>query len=449
MSSFRPLYGFEAGSLIGRHQGQPVTAARFCTAAMELAACLPRKRYVLNLCEDRLNFMLGFVATLIAGQANLLPPSRAAGAVREIFASYPEACCLADHNELPSGLPAMIVPPWTAGRADTFEVPCIAADQLATIVFTSGSTGRPQAHPKSWRSLVTGARTLARRLEIAAGTNWTMLGTVPPQHMYGLETTIMLPLQSGMAVHPGRPLLPADVRAALSEMPPTRWLATTPLHLRACLAEDMDVPELSGVLASTMPMSEELAQAVERRWHVPVHEIYGCTEAGTVALRRPARTGQWRFCDGIHAWQSAEETWIAGGHLDNALRLPDCLSLLDGEQFMLHGRPGDMVKIGGKRASLQALNSELLRIQGVRDGGFFLPEAAGTEAPLRLAALVVAPRLESEAILSALRERIDPAFLPRPLLMVDALPRNATGKLAREGLLALAREALALERRRA
>ena len=62
---------------------------------------------------------------------------------------------------------------------------------------------------------------------------------------------------------------------------------------------------------------------------------------------------------------------------------------------------------------------------------------------------MVAPRLEPAAILRALRERIDPAFLPRPLLIVDALPRNATGKLAREGLLALAREALARERRRA
>ena len=84
----------------------------------------------------------------------------------------------------------------------------------------------------------------------------------------------------------------------------------------------------------------------------------------------------------------------------------------------------------------------------MRDGVFFLPEADGADEQ-RLAALVVAPRLEPEAILRALRERIDPAFLPRPLLIVDALPRNATGKLEREGLLALAREALARERRRA
>jgi acyl-coenzyme A synthetase/AMP-(fatty) acid ligase len=39
---------------------------------------------------------------------------------------------------------------------------------------------------------------------------------------------------------------------------------------------------------------------------------------------------------------------------------------------------------------------------------------------------------------TALQQRIDPAFVPRPLHLVDALPRNATGKVPREALLALA-----------
>ena len=215
----------------------------------ELAERLPRRRYVLNLCEDRLNFMLGFVATLVSGQTNLLPPSRAAGVIREIFASYPDTCCLADHNELPAGLPAMIVPPWPPAAGAGFDVPRIATDQVAIIVFTSGSTGRPQPHAKSWRSLVAGARGLARRLGISGGQRAALLGTVPPQHMYGLETTVMLPLQSGMAVHSARPLLPADVAAALAGMPAPRWLATTPLQLRAAIGENATFAPLAGVLS--------------------------------------------------------------------------------------------------------------------------------------------------------------------------------------------------------
>ena len=55
----------------------------------------------------------------------------------------------------------------------------------------------------------------------------------------------------------------------------------------------------------------------------------------------------------------------------------------------------------------------------------------------RLIALVVAPGLSEREILTALAERLDPLFLPRPLLKVEALPRNETGKITRERLLAL------------
>ena len=447
MKSCSPLQGFEGNSVIGWRGGAPVSAGLFCAAAIELAARLPRKRHVLNLCEDRLNFMLGFVAALVAGEVSLLPPSRAAGAVREIFASHPDTCCVADHNELPAGLPAMMVPPWPTAAPRAAELPSIPVEQTAMIVFTSGSTGRPQPHVKSWRSLVTGARALARRLAITAEERVTIAGTVPPQHMYGLETTIMLPLQSGMAVHSGRPLLPADIAAALDTMQPARWLATTPIHLRACIREDVRFPPLAGILSATMPLTPDLAQAVESRWQAPVREIYGCTEAGTVALRRPALEERWSACDGIRMRQKAGETWISGGHLDGELKVPDRIDIVSEREFVLLGRPGDMIKIAGKRASVEALNCELQRIPGVQDGVFFVPESDGA-GEKRLAALVVAPRLEAEAILRALRERIDPAFLPRPLLIVDALPRNATGKLEREGLLAFARDALASQEKR-
>src|SRR5688572_91159 len=125
MSSFPALHGFEADGLVGWRRGEPITAARFCAAALDLAASFPRKRHVLNLCEDRLNFVLGFAAALCAGHASLLPSSRAAGVVREIATSYPDTFCLADHNELPAGVPAMIVPPWPAANGGLLDWPGI------------------------------------------------------------------------------------------------------------------------------------------------------------------------------------------------------------------------------------------------------------------------------------------------------------------------------------
>jgi Acyl-coenzyme A synthetases/AMP-(fatty) acid ligases len=66
-----------------------------------------------------------------------------------------------------------------------------------------------------------------------------------------------------------------------------------------------------------------------------------------------------------------------------------------------------------------------------------MPEDGMPGSVSRLIAFVVAHGVDAQLINTKLRERIDPAFLPRPLLLVDALPRNNTGKLPREALLAL------------
>jgi acyl-coenzyme A synthetase/AMP-(fatty) acid ligase len=126
--------------------------------------------------------------------------------------------------------------------------------------------------------------------------------------------------------------------------------------------------------------------------------------------------------------------------VETEVLLSDVIELRGRSRFLLHGRSADLVNIAGKRASLAHLNFHLNSIEGVRDGAYVLPGEAGGDAT-RLAAFVVAPGLTRETILAALRERVDPAFLPRPLRFVDELPRNATGKLPRQALDELARKA--------
>jgi len=64
-----------------------------------------------------------------------------------------------------------------------------------------------------------------------------------------------------------------------------------------------------------------------------------------------------------------------------------------------------------------------------------------------LVAFVVAPDVERERIVAALRDRVDAAFLPRRVIHVDALPREATGKLTADRMAALAKRLLHRERR--
>ena len=109
--------------------------------------------------------------------------------------------------------------------------------------------------------------------------------------------------------------------------------------------------------------------------------------------------------------------------------LGDVIELGDDGTFLLHGRHADMVNIAGKRTSLAYLNHQLGAVTGVEDGCFFMPDDGTDESITRLAAFVVAPTLMPRQLLGALRGRLDPIFLPRPLVFVDRLPRNATGKV--------------------
>ncbi len=118
--------------------------------------------------------------------------------------------------------------------------------------------------------------------------------------------------------------------------------------------------------------------------------------------------------------------------MEAPVALGDQVEVIDREHFRLGARLQDVVNIAGKRNSIANLNHQLLSIPGVQDGAFFLPEDA-SDSPTRVArlcALVVAPGLDTPTLLQQLRERIDPVFLPRPLRLVAALPRNSTGKLS-------------------
>ena len=121
------------------------------------------------------------------------------------------------------------------------------------------------------------------------------------------------------------------------------------------------------------------------------------------------------------------------------MALGDHIELLDEEHFELGDRLQDVVNIAGKRNSIAYLNHQLLTIPGVQDGAFFMPQES-RDSPTgvtRLCALVVAPGLDCATVVRHLRERIDPVFLPRPLRLVEALPRNSTGKLSAQVLRSL------------
>lgn len=411
----------------------PMSVAAFLRDAAGLARQLPATSHIVNLCSDRYRFTVGLAAALLRRQITLLPPSDNATVLRNLHDDFPAAIALHDSMAPAAGMPSLAYPAVRDDSGDTIEMPLFPADQPAIVLFTSGSTGRPVPHGKDWGSLVESALAAGRALEISDLAHAVVIATVPQQHSYGFESTVMLPLQQGLTLHHARPFYPADIVAAIAAVPRPRLLVTSPVHLRAVLADASSLPPLDLVVSATAPLARDLAIEAERGFATRLVEIYGCSEAGQLATRRTAQREEWRTMDGIELRQEADTTYASGSTITGAIALGDVIEMTRERQFRLHGRNADLVNIGGKRTSLAHLNHHLNAIEGVEDGVFIMPDEDDSTA--RLIALAVAPTLTVDAVMAALRARIDPVFLPRPLRLLDALPRNAVGKLTREAAL--------------
>ena len=433
--------------------GGAITAAAFFAQARSLAGALPGFRFVINLCETRHGFMLGFAAALMRGQTSLLPPGRGRGDWEDLLRQFPDAYLLSEKSldaERFFDLSPFLTNRETGAMRSSsglLQMPPIDSGQNAAILFTSGSTGQPAAHPKTWGQLCHGAAHLAEALNWGERPTCALVGSVSPQHMFGLEATVMLPWYAGVPVHAHKPLLAADIAIALRQCGRPSWWMTTPVHLRAPLKTPTALEGLEGILTSTMSLPAALAAAAESAWKVPVMEVYGSTETGALAIRRTASDGAWVPLAGVSLWREGEgegrRIWAAGPHVGPPVQLGDEIDVQPNGHFLWLGRSTDLIKVGGRRASLSALNRSLTEIPGVEDGVYSFPDEANTtttashDEPLparRLAAVYVSSTLSPQDVLNALRARLDPAFLPRPLYRVAQLPRNAIGKLPQAAL---------------
>jgi acyl-coenzyme A synthetase/AMP-(fatty) acid ligase len=420
----------------------PVRVREFLADALTLSSLLPPGDSVFNLCEDRYHFAVLFAACLLSGKVSLQPSSHSVETLQRVALDHPGCFAVVDGAFDVTGLPCIDYPGRHGlGHAVVEEVPDIDDRRVVAILFTSGSTGVPQPHAKTWGRLVENGRAEAMALGLDRSPQ-VLVGTVPVQHSYGFESTFLLALHGGCSFWSGKPLFPQDVFEALNSVPRPRMLVTTPYHLSALLASEAAWPTVDMCLSATAPLGSDLAASIEARSGAPVHEIYGSTESGQLATRRTTEGPVWHVLPGVILSQENDSTSASEGHVEGRVPLSDIIELQGEGRFLLHGRHADLVNIAGKRSSLAYLNHQLCAVDGVKDGAFFLPDDADGDlyGITRLAAFVVAPQLSAQALLSALRRRIDRVFLPRPLVFVQDLPRNSTGKLMRTTLQALYQE---------
>lgn len=424
--------------------GVPVSAREFLADVARFAPLLPPGGPAVNLCSDRYAFTVSLAGALVRGEASLLPPDARPDTLARLHETNDPTYAVTDDESIRTpDLPRVLFPGQPAtGEAADAAVPMIGADMHAVSLLTSGSTGAPQPHAKRWRTLVGDVAAAVERLSALLGrpslAGLTLVATVPVQHSYGLESSALLALLGGAAFDSGRPFFPADVAAALASVPQPRALVTTPFHLKTLLLSGIELPPVDLILSATAPLSPQLAAQAEQALGGQLIEIYGSTESGQVATRRPTQSEVWETFGQIrvraeHDAAGAERFVFEGDFIPEPTPMADVLELLDARRFRLLGRANDLIHVAGRRSSLGHLNYHLNSIPGIEDGAFWLPDDVA-DAVVRPVAFVVAPGLDAHAIIEALRQRLEAVFVPRRVVHVDAFPREGTGKLTARAL---------------
>ncbi|RYF71139.1 MAG: acyl-CoA synthetase, partial [Comamonadaceae bacterium] len=269
--------------------GRAVSARQFLADVQAQLPRLPSASPVINVCSDRYAFAVSLAAAMLREQHSLLPPDARADTLARIAAGHDNAYVLGDDDRIAA---AVYVPRLAGEGGDqgeregegTVAMPHLPADSPALSLLTSGSTGTPQPHAKSWRTLTGDVLAAVPHLCAALGreslAGLTLVSTVPVQHSYGLESTVLLAMLGGAAFDSGRPFYPADIAQALEAVPRPRALVTTPFHLKTLLQAGVAIPPVDLLLSATAPLSPQLAAQAEEATGGVLLEIYGSTETG-------------------------------------------------------------------------------------------------------------------------------------------------------------------------
>jgi acyl-coenzyme A synthetase/AMP-(fatty) acid ligase len=406
-------------------QGKIISRTTFLKHVTALAQDLPQSEKIINLCEDRYLFSVVFIASMVTNKICLLPSSQVDSEINNLKEEYDHCISVYDQDISLEALDLY--------NAKNIESPRLKLNQIACIVFTSGSTGKPKANEKTWGSLLASAQLVASSLGLDDGKRHNIVATVPAQHMFGFEMSIMLPMVSTILVHSGKPFFPQEVCHAMSELSGKSILITTPIHLKACVAADIKWPEIEFVLSATSTLESNLAIEAESKLKTNVKEIYGCSEAGAIASREVSKSEFWDLLPGYEIKQKNSGYELVISKLQMIVGLHDNFEFNDKGQFLLLGRESDMIKVAGKRGSLGDLKNKICSITGVDDAVFFMPDFNIGRG--RLAALVISSDIGEHEIVASLSKRIDPVFLPRPLIKVSTIPYDSIGKISRNKLI--------------
>jgi malonyl-CoA/methylmalonyl-CoA synthetase len=347
-------------------------------------------------------------------------------------------------------------------------LPIAGAEALAAIVYTSGTTGRSKGAMLTRANLASNAAVLAEAWRFTSSD--VLLHTLPLFHVHGLFAAINTVLASGSSLL----LLPKfDAAMTLRQLPKVTVYMGVPTHYTRLLQETGLSREVTAgmrlfVSGSAPLLAETHHEFLQRTGH-RILERYGMTEtlmntsnpydgarvAGSVGTPLPGIAvrvagvesdviaadtdvigtlevagpnvfaGYWRDPEKTRGEFTADG-WFKTGDLGRIDR--------DGYVYIV-GRAKDLVISGGYNVYPREVESELDALPGVFESAVFgVPHPDFGEGVT--AAVVVHPgtSLSESEIIAAVQGRLARYKVPKRILLVAELPRNAMGKVQKNAL---------------
>jgi malonyl-CoA/methylmalonyl-CoA synthetase len=353
-----------------------------------------------------------------------------------------------------------------ARRAAPHTAATVAAGAVAAILYTSGTTGRPKGAMLSHANLAANAATLAR----AWGFSDTdvLLHALPLFHVHGLFVAINTVLAAGARVL----LLPRfDAAAVLQHLPAATVFMGVPTHYSRLLQERAldrtPVRSIRLFVCGSAPLPPEThARFLARTGH-SILERYGMTEtlmstsnpldgarvAGSVGAALAGVSLRVRTADGTPVdggavgalevrgpsvfagyWRDPVRTQAAFT-ADGWFKTGDLGRIDEHGYLWLAGRSGDLIISGGLNVYPREVEEQLDAIPGVLESAVFgVPHADFGEAVTAAVVAETGAQLSEAALLAHLRTRLSAYKLPKRIVLLAELPRNAMGKVRKDQL---------------